>query len=46
MDPELAEEMCVKRSNAALVTPDADHFVHKGDRAGFAAAVRDFLQSR
>ncbi|MEV6429005.1 alpha/beta hydrolase [Nocardia sp. NPDC051463] len=46
VDPALAEQLCVERSNAALVTLDTDHFVHKGDPAGFAAAVRDFLRSR
>jgi pimeloyl-ACP methyl ester carboxylesterase len=46
VDPALAQEMVGKRSNTALVTLDTDHFAHQGDPAGFAAAVRDFLQSQ
>ncbi|MFF2554947.1 alpha/beta fold hydrolase [Nocardia sp. NPDC058058] len=44
VDPVLAREMIDKRADAELVVLDTDHFAHKGDPAGFAAAVREFLQ--
>ncbi|WP_067699702.1 alpha/beta fold hydrolase [Nocardia jejuensis] len=40
VDPGLAREMATRRPNTTVVTLDTDHFAHKGDPAGFAAAVR------
>ncbi|WP_406234394.1 alpha/beta fold hydrolase [Nocardia sp. NBC_01009] len=46
VDPALAQAMVTKGANTTLVTLDTDHFAHKGDPAGFAAAVRNFLQAQ
>ncbi|MEC3975909.1 alpha/beta fold hydrolase [Amycolatopsis sp. H20-H5] len=42
---EQGREMVARRTNTRLAELDTDHFVHTADPAGFAGAVREFLDT-
>ncbi|MEU4744384.1 alpha/beta hydrolase [Actinosynnema sp. NPDC023658] len=45
LDPEMTGGMVRRRPGTRLVELATDHFVHAKDPAGFAAAVREFLEN-
>lgn len=45
MPPEQGREIVARRAHTHLTELDGDHFVHTTDPQGFAAAVKDFLDT-